>query len=216
MKRSGSLAALFALSICVALPSLADAAEQNVRFAPGATSKTLKGTIRGSGDASYIVQAAAGQVMQVLFKPSNRSCYFNGFEPGATDAAHIGSTSGNEFGASPTKAGAYKLQVYLMRNAARRNETCRYQLSIELTGAPGGASAGISDRQMRDACVARAAQMYGVPSARINLAAIRSLPAGPAIDGTINKGAEGIKKMRCLYTPARDLRDVMALTPDGE
>jgi hypothetical protein len=31
----------------------------------------------------------------------------------------------------------------------------------------------------------------------------------------VNKGAEGVKKFRCLYTPERQLRDVMAMTPDG-
>jgi hypothetical protein len=33
---------------------------------------------------------------------------------------------------------------------------------------------------------------------------------------TVNKGAEGNKRFRCLFTPDRQLRDVMATTPDGE
>ena len=81
---------------------------------------------------------------------------------------------------------------------------------------PGVASADVSDRQMRDQCQARVAEMYAVPSGRIRLAAIRKDRQGPRIDGRVDKGAEGIKKFRCLYTSDRRLRDVMALTPDGE
>jgi len=46
-----------------------------------------------------------------------------------------------------------------MRNAARRHETCRYSLSVDLPGKPGGASAGVSDRQMQDRCLARVREM---------------------------------------------------------
>ncbi len=191
-------------------------AERPIRFQSGATATTLKGVIRGDRDANFVLPAVEGQVLQALLTVSNRSCYFNAFEPGAQEAAHIGSTSGNEFGRNPTKAGAYRFQIYLMRNAARRNETCRYSLSIELTGKPGGASAGVSDRQMRDGCLARVRDMYAVPSGGVRIASLRSSREGPFINGTVNKGAEGIKRFRCLFTPDRQLRDVMAMTPDGE
>ncbi len=194
----------------------AQSSERQITFRPGATAADIRGSIRGDADITYRLRAAQGQVMQVLFAPSNRSCYFNAFEPGREEAAHNGSIAGNEFGRSPTVAGEYRFQVYLMRNAARRNETCRFRLSFELTGAPGGASAGVSDRQMRDACRARVSSMYSVPTARIRMGAIRTAGDGPRIDGTVNKGAEGVKRFRCLYTPQRGLRDVMAMTPDGE
>lgn len=189
---------------------------QQVTFASGSTSKEIRGTLRGSADANLLLRTAPGQVMQVLFAPSNRSCYFNVFEPGREDAVHNGSISGNEFGRSSTSGGEYRFQIYLMRNAARRNETCRYRISFEVTGAPGGVSAGVSDREMRDQCQARVASMYAVRSASIRMAAIRPSAEGPRIDGRVNKGAEGIKAFRCLFTPARQLRDVMAMTPDGE
>ncbi len=103
-----------------------------------------------------------------------------------------------------------------MRNAARRNEACRYRISFELTGVPGGVSAGVSNLQMRDQCQARVSAMYAVRSPRIRMAAIQAGSDGPRIDGTVNKGPEGVKRFRCLFTPARQLRDVMAMTPDGE
>ncbi len=198
----------------------AQAPERPVSFRPGAVATEVRGTILGSSDVTYRLRTAQGQVMQILFSPSNRSCYFNVFEPGRMpgrdEAAHIGSVSGNEFGRNPAAAGDYRFQVYLMRSAARRNEACRFKISFEVTGAPGGASAGVSDRQMRDQCQARVAAMYAVGSTRIRMAAIAAGPEGPRIDGTVNKGADGVKKFRCLYTLDRSLRDVMAMTPDGE
>lgn len=205
-----------AAMVLIATPiNSSHAAETAVQFQRGATSTTLKGVIRGDADATYVLQTVEGQVLQTLLTVSNRSCYFNAFEPGQQEAAHMGSTSGNEFGRSPTKAGAYRFQIYLMRNAARRSETCRYSLAIELTGRPGGASAGVSDRQMRDSCLARVRDMYAVQSGRVRIGSLRSSQEGPLINGTVNKGAEGIKRFRCLFTPERQLRDVMAMTPDG-
>lgn len=191
-------------------------AERAVRFPSGATATTLNGAFGGDADATFTLRTAEGQVMQTLLSVSNRSCYFNVFEPGREEAVHIGPSAGNEFGRSPTKAGVYRFQIYLMRNAARRNESCRYRLSIELTGRPGGASAGVSDRQMRDRCQARVTAMYGVASGRVRQSALRMGNDGPFINGTVDKGAEGTKRFRCLFTPERQLRDVMAMTPDGE
>jgi len=47
------------------------------------------------------------------------------------------------------------------------------------------------------------------------MADLRSGRDGSFINGSLNTGDEGIKRFRCLFTPGRQLRDVMALTPDG-
>jgi hypothetical protein len=204
---------LLVLGVICAAPAWAQEETRPIRFAPGTTATTLKGVIRGYGHDLYTVDVVQGQVMQVLLSASNRACSFNAFAPGVEDAVHNGSISGNEFGASPTVAGRYRFHIYLMRSAARRDARCRYSLSVEVTGPPGGVSAGVSDQVMADACRSRAAPMYGVAPAKIRLGAVR---AGPRIDGTVDKGPEGLKKLRCLFTPERQLRDVMAMTPDGE
>jgi hypothetical protein len=208
----------FALTVAIATTSLAAAADrvETVRFAPGATSATLKGTIRGYDGVKYLVGASKGQVMSVLFKPGNRSCYMNVFAPGTDTAAFIGSTSGNEYGANLAVSGDYAIQVYLMRNAARRNETCRYSATLEITGAPGGVSAGVSDTEMKDRCKGAAAGMYGVQPRRIGVGNPRTVPSGFEIDGTADKGAEGVKKLRCIFKPDRTLDHIMAMTSDGE
>lgn len=192
-----------------------------VKFKAGTTATNLHGSIRGYDGVTYKVATGAGQVMHVLFSPSNRSCYFNAYapgkEPGKDTAAFVGSTSGNEFGINPTAAGSYRLQVYLMRNAARRKETCKYQLSIEITGKPGGISAGVSDQMMADACKGSAAQMYGVQPRKVTLESkIVAGGSGFMLDGRVDKGPEGIKKLRCIYKADRQFSHIQAMTSDGE
>lgn len=194
----------------------AQSIDRQVVFPRGASSAEVSGTVKGRADATYRLRVGDGQVMQVLFAPSNRSCYFNAFRPQQNEAAHIGSVSGNEFGQSLTAKGEYRFQVYLMRNAARRNEICRYTLSFEVTGGVRAPVVNTPDSQMRASCQIRVAQMYAVRASAIRMSAITTANDGPRIDGTVNKGADGIKKFRCLFTPERQLRDVMAMTPDGE
>ena len=43
------------------------------------------------------------------------------------EALFVGSVSGERFEASLPSAGEYRIRVYLMRNAARRNATASYQ-----------------------------------------------------------------------------------------
>jgi hypothetical protein len=220
-------AGLIAAAVLAAGPTSAQEQKRAITFPPGQTATTLKGAIRGDAGIAYSLPMAEGQTLQLLFKPTNRACYMNVIEPGANEAVHVGSTSGNEFGQNPTKAGAYTVQVYLMRSAARRGEACRYSLSVEATGKPGGVSAGVSDRVMRDACRAGAASMYGVVPRRVTIGRIAPgkpipvpgaapLPAPAFVaDGVVDKGREGRKKLRCIFTPDRTLDRIMALTPDG-
>lgn len=191
-------------------------AERKLEFPKGATAATVAGKIKGRDGVNHLIEAGSGQTMQVLFAPSNRSCYINVFAPGAAEAAHIGSTSGNEFNVERTTAGTYRVQVYLMRNAARRNETCRYKLSIELTGPPGGISAGVSDSMKQDICKGQAATMYGVEPRQIAVGPVRTVSGHSEIDGTADKQADGIKKLRCIFKADGSFDHIMAMTSDGE
>jgi hypothetical protein len=211
MKYKTGISALVVVFTMTASATAADRVE-TVRFARGATSATVKGTIRGYDGIKYLVNASKGQVMSVLFNPGNRFCYMNVFAPGTETAAFMGSTSGNEYALNPTASGDYAIQVYLMRNAARRNETCRYGVTIEITGAPGG----VSDTEMKDRCKGAAAGMYGVQPRRISAGSPRAVSSGFEIDGTADKGAEGVKKLRCIFKPDRTLDHIMAMTSDGE
>jgi hypothetical protein len=108
--------------------------QERVSFAPGASSATIKGQLRGDADVDYIVRAGAGQTITVTLKPSNRSNYFNVLPPGSTDVAmHVGQT-GEDFTGMLPADGDYTVRVYLMRAAARRSESSTYTLTIGVTG----------------------------------------------------------------------------------
>jgi hypothetical protein len=172
--------------------------------------------VRGYDGIRYSIGAAAGQTISVLFAPRNKSCYMNVWAPGSDSAAFVGSVTGNEYSANLIASGNYAVQVYLMRNAARRNESCRFSLTVEITGAPGGVSAGVADPVMQDTCRSEAATMYGVQPRQIAVATVRKAGGGYEIAGTADKGAEGIKKLRCIFGAGRTFDHIMAMTPDGE
>ena len=135
MNRLPASAVFVALAMASASAAFAGEQTVTVTFDPGKASKQVKSSITGEAGVDYLLAAKQDQVLQVLFSTSKGVCYFNVWEPGSSSAAvHIGSSAGNEFGASPTKAGTYRVQVYQMRASARRNETCSSTISFELTG----------------------------------------------------------------------------------
>lgn len=124
--------ALALAALMLAAPIFAQNAErtERVQFARGTSSKAIKGSIRGYNGANYLVRARAGQTLTVSLKTSNPSSYFNVTAPGAEAAMFIGSTSGNSFTTTIPSSGEYKINVYLMRNAARRNAVANYTLTV--------------------------------------------------------------------------------------
>ena len=134
------------LTLAVAAMTVAPAsAQQNIQkewvhFEPGATSATVKARIKGDQIVAYALHARAGQTLKVSLNTSSRSNYFNVMAPGNRDAAiFVGSTSGNHFGDVLRVTGDYRVRVYLMASAARRNESADYTISFELTKTPLGA-----------------------------------------------------------------------------
>ena len=108
--------------------------QERITFAKGASSATIKGQLKGDADVDYVVRAAAGQTLSVALKVSNRSNYFNVLPPGSADVAMYVGQTGEAFTGMLPADGDYKVRVYLMRNAARRNETSDYTLTIGVTG----------------------------------------------------------------------------------
>lgn len=116
-----------------ALQAQGAAAPIRVQFAKGTSSKTIKGTIRGDQSKLYVINVRAGQKLSVKLVPSNASNYFNITAPGAEQALFIGSTEGTSYTGIIPSSGDYKIDVYLMRNAARRNATSNFTLTIAAT-----------------------------------------------------------------------------------
>lgn len=117
-----------------AAPALAETVTQQVSFPAGSDGTTLIGTITGDDAVRYLLDARAGQRMTVEMTTTNASAFFNITAPGATEAMHIGSVVGNGFDGILPAGGSYAVEVYLMRNAARRGETAQFTIHFRITG----------------------------------------------------------------------------------
>lgn len=132
----GGVIAAALLVVADAGPQTAVAQERNVRveFGRGQSSTVIRGTVRGYEGANYRINVRGGQRLAVTMDSSNGSNYFNILGPGGGDALFNGSISGDFADIIVPDSGDYVVQVYLMRNAARRNEQARFTLRIEVTG----------------------------------------------------------------------------------
>jgi hypothetical protein len=106
---------------------------EQVPFDKGTDSVRFNESIKGRLTAQYRTTAKAGQILTVDLKTSNTSVYFNISAKGADAALFNGSIMGNHFMGPLPVDGEYTVQVYLMRNAARRNEVANYSLSMNLS-----------------------------------------------------------------------------------
>lgn len=123
--------------LAAATPALAgeDIREERVHFQAGTSGTTVKGHLRGRDGIDYVLGAKAGQHMTVELHTDNPQNYFNILPPGSSDEAiFIGSSSGNRFDGTLPASGDYRIRVYLMRAAARRDEQAHYSLSIHIGG----------------------------------------------------------------------------------
>ncbi|NTV92686.1 MAG: DNA breaking-rejoining protein [Chlorobiaceae bacterium] len=122
--------ALFSISVYAA-----DDRYEQVKFPRGASGTSIKSSITGYQGVNYTLDAKAGQTMTVKLQPSNLSNYFNIYAPGkgpGNEALFIGELNDNKFSAILPATGTYTIQVFLMRNAARRNERSNYTLDISI------------------------------------------------------------------------------------
>jgi hypothetical protein len=127
------LAITLPAGIGVAQPSIQS---QGVNFRAGTNSTLLQGQLKGYQSVDYKLRAGAGQALTVELKGSNLQNYFNVMAAGSESALFIGSSSGNSFRGLLPSDGDVTVRVYLMRAAARRNESSRYSLRVGISGAP--------------------------------------------------------------------------------
>jgi hypothetical protein len=128
------------LSCAAAFCYAQGARQERVSFKPGSSSATVSGAIQGDQIVEYVLGAKAGQTMTVSMKTSNGANYFNVLPPGSDAAIAIGSTVGTKWSGTLPASGDYRISVYLMRSAARRNETAKYTLTVGISGKPGPAA----------------------------------------------------------------------------
>ena len=94
--------------------------------------RILEGTITGREIVDYQVSGKRSQILSVDLLTSNPASYFNLLRAGSKQAIFIGSNRGTVADLPLPESGAYVIRVYLMRSAARRDETARYSLGISL------------------------------------------------------------------------------------
>ncbi len=106
-----------------------------LKFAKGASTLTIKGTLRGRQYIDYQLRAGAGQTLAVSMEASNRMAYFNIRPPGSDSLAmFVEGGGGRKFEAQLPADGLYTIRVYLIRAAARRNERSSFSISATITG----------------------------------------------------------------------------------
>jgi len=136
MKKPAVMTILLTVLAMLLSLGVATAADKtvNVKFPKGSNGTTIDASIRGSDAIKYLVDVSAGQQMSIQLDTNNTSNYFNVTAPGASAALFNGSIKGNSTTLKIPSSGKYEIDVYLMRNAARRGERANFELTIYVEG----------------------------------------------------------------------------------
>ncbi len=158
----GLLALLLYLS-----PAFSSFAAQAVVTAPGDAPQLFDGRVTGYETVDYEVTGEAAEILNVDLQSANGAAYFNILPSGTEEAIFVGANKGNVASVPLPAAGSYRIRVYLIRAAARREETARYTLAIGL-GPPDFADglAGGPDYWMVRGLVAGALNVREGPATR--------------------------------------------------
>lgn len=135
--RIGLAMLMLGLSLHSVAVFAADIRQERVHFKAGASSATITGAIKGNQTIDYVLGAKAGQTMSVSLKTNNGANSFNVLPPGSEAAIAIGANLDNAWSGSLPVDGDYTVRVFLMRSAARRNETAQYTLDVGIDGPAG-------------------------------------------------------------------------------
>jgi len=107
---------------------------ERVQFEKGASSVHLEGTVIGYESVDYVLSAAAGQHMNIEISTDNRFLFFNVIDSSTDEALFSGSMEAepNMWSGELPSDGDYIVQVYLMRNEARRGGKAHYSLDVSI------------------------------------------------------------------------------------
>ncbi len=109
--------------------------EEQIEFADDRRVITFDGNITGSEIIDYVFAANTGDQIKVSLDTNHSANYFNVLPPASESAVFIGSIEGNDYVGEIEETGDYRIRVYLMRSAARRDEQANYSLSVDLNDA---------------------------------------------------------------------------------
>ncbi|NER07961.1 MAG: hypothetical protein F6K17_38130 [Okeania sp. SIO3C4] len=118
---------------------------ERVQFAPGTTGMVIEDSIQGYEAVDYLLNARAGQYMAVNLMSDNGANYFTILTPPGAEVDRLGSVSQSQYQGTLPASGDYRIRVYIMRNAARRNESANYRLEMSIADQDNAESApGVS------------------------------------------------------------------------
>jgi hypothetical protein len=219
-----ALLTLIAIAATGIAPAIAAEAirKETVQFAKGASEATIKGVLKGDQTVDYRVRAGAGQTLTVALKGSNAQNYFNVLPPGSADVAmYVGQDGGGYKGVLPTD-GDYTVRVYLMRPAARRNETSNYTLTVGVTGKPLAAVPAAKDALIPGTRFHASAKVACTPPFESKPQQCEAFVIRRGFDGTATvevRGANGLKRSILFVKgepTASDATDPMTFAREGD
>jgi hypothetical protein len=122
---------------------------ERIQFDKGASSAVVEGRIKGYRSVDYLISARRGQAASISLATQHTATSFNILAPGQTEVAFFnGSTGQGSFEGVLPADGTYRVRVYMMRSAARRNETANYRLKVTIRGAAPAAQAPSNDAKV--------------------------------------------------------------------
>jgi len=132
------LSRLFLLCLVLIAPAsfaANDIRTERVHFKKGSSSAVIEASIKGYQTVDYVLGARAGQHMNVSLATKHGATCFNILTPGQNEVAMFnGSMNDNQYEGTLPATGDYKIRVYMMRSAARRNEVADYRLEMSIDG----------------------------------------------------------------------------------
>ncbi len=181
--------ASMALVLCFSGSALAaDGIESRpLKFATGASSATVKGSIAGRQTIDYKLRARAGQTMEVNLSSGNTGLAFNVLPPGSKDVAIEGAIERQSWTGALPADGEYTVRTYLVRSAARRGEKASYALKVGITGGAAQSGAGSADARA-SAATRRAGEGSFDATGRIPCAQSKGQPMGQCDFGVARAG----------------------------
>ena len=196
--------------------------QETVQFAKGSSEATVKGRLSGDQTIDYRVRAGAGQSLDVALKGSNAQNYFNVLPPGSADVAMFVGRDGSGYkGILPTD-GDYTVRVYLMRPAARRNESSNYTLTVGVTGKPLAPLPAAKDALLPGTRFHASATVACTPPFESKPQQCETFVIRRGFDGTASvevRSANGLKR-QILFVKgepaASDAMDPMTFARDGD
>jgi hypothetical protein len=118
-----------------ALPAQQTVLTQCVNFARGVPVKTFMGSVDANSTVVYIVNASAGEVLNLSLIRPTPATRVALFAPGADTAMFVVPNDDATVSTPLSMSGDYTIKVFLAPNAARPREVAAYALSIRVTDA---------------------------------------------------------------------------------